>query len=89
MEPGGGSGDGAFLFGKDGLVAFLVRLVIAPAHVVRQGEMAVPFQIDGFLPADDAVTVIGDFHYGSRSSADGEGAADLHPFPRLREAAPE
>jgi len=89
VKSGGGGGDGAVLFGEDGLVAIAVGLFLLAVNVGREGEAAVDGFIDGGIPGDEAVALGIDVGDGADASADGDGAAGLHAFAGADEAAPE
>lgn len=88
VEAGGGGGDGAVLFGVDGLVAFAVGVFLLTIDVGREGESAVDGFIDGFVPRDEPVSFGVDLGDGAGAITDFDGASDFHAFSRADEAAP-
>ena len=88
MEPGGGRGDGAVFFGVDGLVAVAVGFVGFAFHVVRQGEVAVFFEVGRGVPLDETFAFFVGLENGAGAPADFYGAAGFHLLAGPDEAPP-
>src|SRR5690606_37818553 len=57
MQPGGRCGDCALLPREDRLISVAVGLLVVAAHIMWQGEMPVPVEIDGRIPAHETIAV--------------------------------
>jgi hypothetical protein len=89
MQAGGGGGDGAFVGGEDGLVAFAVEGLFVALHVVGEGEVAVAVFVDGAIPGDEAVAIFEDFLDGACGVAEGDLVMEFEAFAGFDHAAPE
>ena len=89
MQAGGGGGDGAFVGGEDGLIAFAVGGLLVTLHVMREGEVAVAIFVDGAIPGDESVAIFEDFLDGACGVAEGDLVLEFEAFAGFDHAAPE
>ncbi len=89
MQSGGGGGDGAFVGGEDGLIAFAVGGLLVTLHVMREGEVAVAIFVDGAIPGDESVAIFEDFLDGACGVAEGDLVLEFEAFAGFDHAAPE
>lgn len=82
-------GDSSLFAGESRLVAVPVGAVTLPVHVVGQGELAVGFLVDLFVPGDDSVTAFEDgFHRACRVTNFNR-ASGFHFFAGANQALPD
>lgn len=88
MQARGGRGDGSFFFGVDGLVAIAVCFIRLAFHVVREGEVAVFFEIWRGVPLNESFAFFVCLYDGSSMISNFNRAPGFHFFTGTNETPP-